>query len=465
MGTIRLIIFGGTGNLSRKKLVPALYRLWQLGKLPRDLKVIGIGSRALSNQEYIQLLMEDVDSGREEISNDFFSRVTYERCDLNDCKETVAAFFDQKGIVNILYLALPAKLKKIVLNQISNRKGSDDRVVVEKPFGQDQESAKELNLLLAMVFNENQIYRMDHYLAKETVQNIFAFRFSNGLFEPMWNNNFIESVRIDAFETNGVGERARYFDGIGIVKDMIQSHLLQLMAIVAMDVPKNFSVQEIRDQKVAIFKSVKQDIENIKDYYLKAQYENYKEDVGLAQVSDTPTYVAMKLFLKDERWAGVPFYLRTGKKMKNSYVRIDINFKPTPINLFGLQDDCCGLQNRIRFIIQPEEMICIRFGAKKPGGDMMLQPVNMSFSYKDAFHGVSLPAYARLLEDLFKGDQSLFAREDGVESSWAIIDKYEELWEKDNGYLQYYTPGSSPMDLYSINKYKGLSCKKCKECL
>jgi glucose-6-phosphate 1-dehydrogenase len=452
---IRLYIFGGTGDLSRKKLFPSLFQLYRLGLLPKEMQIVGVGRRSLTKEDYrVHISKNIIDENIEtKVWEVFSGHIEYRQCDINNCADFSAIEkLNDIDFENVYYLALPPHMHSYVLNMIRNRQESSDRIVIEKPFGYDYESAVTLNKRVKKNFREEQIFRIDHYLAKETVQNIFAFRFSNGIFEPIWNRKYIDSVYIEATETIGVENRSKYFDKAGIVKDMMQSHLLQLMAIVAMDLPKAFNAEAIRDQKVSVFKAIDKKIfrKKIDDYYIKGQYDGYLDEPGVEPDSKTPTFAAMKIFIDNRRWKKVPFYLVTGKKMKEASVQIVINFKEPAIKLFGSQHHSCGMQNQIRILIQPNEKICLRFGAKKPGEGMVLEPVNMKFEYKHAFEEETVPSYTRLLLDIFKGDQSLFARNDGVENSWKAIDSYEKASCDSDLDIEKYVPGSMGPDINRI---------------
>ncbi|MCP4049840.1 MAG: glucose-6-phosphate dehydrogenase [bacterium] len=452
----KLLIFGGTGDLSRKKLFPSLFQLFRLGLLPEDLEITGLGSRKLNDIEYTEHITDYVRKNKAfDIKkwNEFIKKISYEQCDITRCN----AFDNKNRIIsddniNIFYLALAPHMHKYVFNNIRDRRKSGDRIIIEKPFGYDYGSAIKLNELAKKVFLEEQIYRIDHYLAKETIQNIFAFRFSNGIFEPIWNSKYIDSVYIEANELIGIENRSRYFDSVGIVRDMVQSHLLQLLSIITLDLPKSFTAEDIRDEKMKVFKKINKNLQfdNMDEFFIKGQYKGYLDEPGVDKSSITPTYAAMKIYIDSIRWQNVPFYLVTGKKMNEKCVRVIINFKHPPNKLFGSKQQGCIMHNQIEITIQPAEKICIRFGAKKPGTDIVLEPVNMVFEYKNYFKNEIVPAYSKLLLDIFKEDQSLFARNDSIEYSWQVIDTYEKYFHESQGKVHEYDPGSSGPDISSL---------------
>ena len=338
-----------------------------------------------------------------------------------------------------MYELIPTCLKENGMNVA----GSEDgwrRVIVEKPFGTSLESAERLNKHLIHIFDEKEIYRIDHYLGKETVQNILVLRFSNGIFEPLWNRNYIDSIEISASETLGVENRGKYYDGAGALRDMIQNHLMQLMAFTAMESPSVFDPEPIRDEIVKVFRAIhRYSPTEIWNDVIRAQYTGrtvggtalpgYREEKGVAADSTTETYVAMKLFIDNWRWGGVPFYIRTGKQMPTKVSEIVIHFKPAPYSLFRCEGGTCPVPNRLVIRIQPNEGIVLRLGMKKPGEGFEVLPMDMDFSYAELGRLPTEDAYARLIEDCIAGDPTLFIRSDAVESGWRFFDPILKYWQ------------------------------------
>ena len=452
-----VVIFGGTGDLTKRKLLPAFYNLYLDGYLPDKFAVIGLGRTPLDNEEYQERLREGLsefsrrgEPGEEQWER-FRSFISYLPSNINDeasyqkLKEHLEHFDQLWGIRanRLFYLsvapqfigAAAAHLGKV---GVANNPEAD-RIIVEKPFGNDLQSAIDLNRLLNRTFQEGQIYRIDHYLGKETVQNILVFRFGNALFEPIWNRNYIDSVQITVAETVGVEDRGDYYEGSGALRDMIQNHLLQILCMIAMEPPLSFEAEEIRNRKVDVLRAVRRlKPEEVHNYAVRGQYaggwmqgkkvSGYREEKGVDSRSNTETYAALKLYLDNWRWQGVPFYLRTGKRMQEKTSSITIQFRPVPHATFPESKAGSLLPNRLTINIQPQMDISIRFIAKRPGLEMNLQPGEMVFDY-DKCSTQSPEAYETLLLDAMRGDATLFMRADQVEEAWDVITPILETWE------------------------------------
>jgi glucose-6-phosphate 1-dehydrogenase len=451
------IIFGGTGDLNARKLAPALYNLYLDGWLPEQFSIIGTGRTHLTDDQFRAKLMDDINqfsrSGKVTKAKwDVFSKsVFYQVSDIND-SETYKEFgkrvekhnADWKTKANVIYyLAVSPNFFPIIASNISKAKLATDpektRIVIEKPFGHDLESAKELNQQLAEIFNEKQIYRIDHYLGKETVQNIMAFRFANSIMEPLWNRNYIEHVQISVTEQLGVEERGDYYDGAGAMRDMMQNHLLQLLCLVAMESPVNFSADEVRNRKVDVLRAMRRfGPEDVRNSAVRGQYASgwmqgkevpgYREEPKVNKESNTETFAAVKFFIDNWRWQGIPFYLRTGKRLHQSASTITIQFKDVPHLVFPAEATESWQQNRLIISIQPEMSIRLQVQAKRPGIDMILNVVDMVFDYKGTYTQQAPEAYETLLLDTMLGDQTLFMRGDQVEEGWALIMPILNAW-------------------------------------
>lgn len=451
---VAIVIFGVTGDLSRRKLMPALYENAKFDRLPEPFYIIGFARRAWSHEKMREVLRQGVmDYGRikpidEAILNRLLERAYYIESTFQD--PAGYARLDQVlsdlGVKNTLfYLSTPPGWYSTIVENIGRSDletcpGGWRRIVVEKPFGRDLESAQSLDKELHAVFDEGQIYRMDHYLGKETVQNILAFRFGNGIFEPLWNRKYIDHIQITMAETEGVGTRAGYYDKAGVVRDVFQNHLLQLLTLTAMEAPAVFNAKAVRDEKVKVLNSIN-DIsgkEALKNTF-RAQYvsgtidgkrvASYRDEPGVAPDSTTETYMAARLFVNNWRWAGVPFYLRSGKRLPKRITEIAIQFTQIPLSLFGQRNLASEAPNVLVIRIQPNEGITLFLGAKVPGGAMRIEPVEMRFSYAEAFGDSPPEAYERLLLDCLMGDATLFTRSDEVEEAWRLAQGIIEAWD------------------------------------
>ncbi|HEV3048555.1 MAG TPA: glucose-6-phosphate dehydrogenase [Solirubrobacteraceae bacterium] len=466
-----LVIFGATGDLARRKLLPALYNLAHEGSLPERFHLIGVSRKDKAHEEFR--------AECEEAIRRFSRRKPDESvlASLLEAVKYVGGTFDEETVYTQLgtlldeferdageplnrafYLStaptfFPVIVEALGSSHLNEHEDAQVRVIIEKPFGTTLAEARELNRRVLAIFDESQVFRIDHYLGKETVQNMMAFRFANGMFEPLWNRNYIESVQITAAEELGIGSRADYYDAAGALRDLIQNHMLQLLCHIAMEPPVSFTAEEVRNEKVKVLQAVpKPAPEDVPQMAVRAQYSaghaggedvpGYLQEEGVPAGSITETYAAIRLEVDNWRWAGVPFYLRTGKRLARKVTEIAVTLKPVPHLAFS-QDGSLGVQpNQLVLTLQPNEGVSLRLGAKIPGTRMIIRPVNMEFLYGTAFLSQSPEAYERLITDAMRGDATLFTRNDEVEAQWHICDPIVSAWAQTPGPLAQYEAGS-----------------------
>ncbi|WP_447980668.1 glucose-6-phosphate dehydrogenase [Candidatus Nitrospira bockiana] len=456
-----IVIFGASGDLTRRKLIPALYNLQLDGMLPPEFVVLGTGRTPLTHEEFraqLRLGVEEHSRRPPETRAwaEFERRLFYLAGSGRDPKtyaalkttlDTLEAELHLPGH-RIFYLAVPPDayiptcrgLQQAGLAHPHDPSRPFCRVIVEKPIGQDLESARHINDALGQVFDESQIFRIDHYLGKETVQNLMVLRFANSIFEPVWNNKYIDHVQMTVSETNGVGTRAAYYDETGALRDMVQNHLLQLLCLVAMEPPYSLDPDVVRDARIDVLRCLRPLVgPDVTRMTVRAQYTHgkvkgedvpgYRREAGVKPDSTTETYVALKLYVENWRWAGVPFYLRTGKALAKRASEVAVQFKDIPQILFNANPQTPQAPNVLTLRIQPEEGFSLRVISKVPGTKAQTHPVEMNFRYGDAFGGVSPEAYERLLLDVMWGDASLFMRRDAVEASWGWVQTILDGWK------------------------------------
>ena len=453
-----LVIFGASGDLTKRKLIPALYELHTQQLLPEKLAVLGVSRTELSDAGFREKMKEflSIQPHNEKDIEAFLEHLYYQPLSTADSSEysilksRLESLGKELSIPEnyIYYLSTPPNLYQIIPQSLAEVGLNDSskgfkRLIIEKPFGTDLKSAQELNTNLRNYFDEDQLYRIDHYLGKETVQNMLVTRFSNGIFEPIWNHNFIHHIEITSAETLGVEDRGGYYDHSGAMRDMVQNHLMQLVGMVAMEPPVVIEADAIRNEILKVFQSLRPISEaEVASHVIRGQYtqshigkelvKGYREESGVDQQSRTETFVAMKFFIDNFRWAGVPFYIRTGKKLPARVTEVVIHFKNTPHHLFGNQADTGPVNNQLVLRIQPDEGILLKIGMKVPGAGFRVQTVNMDFHY-DQLSDVYLPtAYGRLLLDCMQGDATLYARGDAVEKAWEYVQPILNAWKNNH---------------------------------
>lgn len=451
-----LVIFGGRGDLSRRKLLPTLFGLYREEKLARDSYILGVGRGEMSDEEYrgvVRKAIEEFGPGPAEQKEvkAFCERVSYLRADAGAdegyerlCRRISAIAADGRAESLIHYLAVPPSLIQPITEGLFRRGlcagALMPKIIVEKPFGSDKASASKLNRLILKHFDESQVYRIDHYLGKETVQNILFFRFGNSIFEPLWNRRYIDHIQITVAEDIGIEGRGAFYDEAGVVRDIVQNHTMQLLALVAMEPPAGFDANMVRDEKTKVFRAIRPMSEEYIDRFMvRGQYgagnaggkvaRAYRKEENVPADSNTPTFFAGKFYIDNWRWAGVPFYLRTGKRLSRRVTEICVEFKQPPLRLFGRVCDTIE-PNSLVLGIEPKEEMSLQLNVKRPGAGNQPYAISMNFDYVKSFEMDRRPAYERLLLDCLKGDLTLFARADEVEAMWDVVDPIIARWAK-----------------------------------
>ncbi|MFC2087686.1 glucose-6-phosphate dehydrogenase [Bacteroidota bacterium] len=448
-----IVIFGASGDLTERKLIPALFNLYKLNYLPDRFFILGVGRKNLDDNAFRDKLRLNTGDSKSKEFNTFAGNLYYESINTKDIREyenlneriQILNKLNETGSNFIYYLAVPPVMYAPTAEYLSScalntEDKSWKRLIVEKPFGYDLQSAKELNQELRKYFREHQMYRIDHYLGKETVQNILVTRFSNAIFEPLWNRNFIHHVEITSSENEGVGSRAGYYDKSGALRDMLQNHLLQLVGLVAMEPPSLSDSTAIRNESLKVFQSLKPltahaiQSDVIRGQYGEStvrgnKYNSYRDEEGVEPDSRTETYVAMKFFIDNWRWSGVPFYIRTGKRLPTKVTEIVIHFQQIPHRIFNPSDVQLSADNQLIIRIQPDEGILLKFGMKVPGAGFIVQHVGMDFHYSSLSEMYLPTAYERLLLDCMTGDSTLYARGDIVEETWKFVNPVLDFWK------------------------------------
>ena len=454
---VTVVLFGASGDLAKRKVIPAMFDLAQYKVLGERYAIVGFARTPMTEDSFRSMAGEAAktigEGGPPDPTkwDDFAAHLFYISGDYNDqnaysqLAKRLAELEQQKqlGGNRLYYLSTPPEVYPSIVEQLGraglarpSNPNSWVRIIIEKPFGRDLATAKELNKIVLNVFEEKQVYRIDHYLGKDTVQNLLVLRFGNGIFEPLWNRNYVDHVQITASETLGVERRGGFYETAGALRDMIQSHVLQLTSLVAVEPPASFDATAVRNEKLKVLQSIRPfNLEMVAQWVVRGQYSpgkladkplpGYREEHGVNPNSRTETFVAMRLLIDNWRWAGVPFYLRTGKRLAKRTTEIMIQFKRAPHIVFRERD---VQPNRLILNIQPDEGISVSFGAKKPGTEMNIGNVEMNFSYCEAFGGVTRSAYATLLNDCVRGDATLFDRGDSVEAAWSLIEPVLDVW-------------------------------------
>jgi glucose-6-phosphate 1-dehydrogenase len=464
-----IVIFGASGDLTQRKLIPALFNLKLKNLLPEKFAILGVSRSSFSDIEYrkkmSQVLKNTTNSNQEEI--DSFTRLLYyisinteDSSDYKILADRISEVSKQISCPEnyVFYLATPPMLYPVIARSLHNQKLSDindgwKRIIIEKPFGYDLASSKALNSELHQFFNEEQIYRIDHYLGKETVQNIMVTRFVNGFYEPVWNRNFIDRVEITAAENVGVENRGGYYDSSGALRDMVQNHLLHLLSFIAMEPPASADAYSIRNEILKVFQSLRIiSADEVDKNVIRGQYSEskmggkiipgYRQEHGVQPDSKTETYVAVKVHIDNWRWADVPFYIRTGKRLPTRVSEVVIYFKPAPYQVFCTNREIENQINQLIIRIQPDEGLLLKLGMKVPGSGFLVQPVNMEFHYSKLEHSDIPSDYERLLLDCMNNDQTLYSRADAVESAWRFLEPIQKAWNQPDSKIFSYPAGT-----------------------
>ncbi len=461
------VLFGATGDLTKRKLAPALYALHQEKLLPRDFAVLAYARRPKNDEafrddmkaaigEFAPKMRTNNKTWDEFAGKLFYQKGEFDKVeDFAGLKERLDAMDKERGGTpcnRLFYLAIPPEQYETVIGHLGDaglaQPGCEGeswtRIIIEKPFGYDLATSHELNDALLKHFSEDQIYRIDHYLGKETVQNILVFRFANELFEPLWNHKYVDHVQITVSEQIGVEGRGNYFDEAGMARDVLQNHALQILSLCAMEAPVSLDANAVRDEKVKALRAIRPIAkEDVATQTVRGQYAGYRTEEGVKPDSTTETYVALKLFLDNWRWGGTPFYVRAGKSLPSRVTEVAVQFKAIPQVLFAKMKRDTVQPNVLVIRIQPDEGIHLQIGAKEPGPEMNLLPVDLHFNYKEAFPNAHIAdAYERLILDAIRGDASLFARGDEVETAWALLTPILEAWQERPGDVQPYFAGT-----------------------
>lgn len=472
MDPLVFVIFGASGDLARRKLIPAIYDLYKEKYLPENFVVLGASRSKLSDEDFVKKAFLEsgfIDTAKDskEVVDNFTKRLFYqpiataEKESYSQLKTRLTKIdqeFDTQGNY-IFYLSTPPKLYSIIpeclaAHGLHEEENSWRRLVIEKPFGTDLSSARALNIQLLKHFKENQIYRIDHYLGKETVQNLLVTRFANGIFEPLWNRNYIHHVEITNAESQGVGSRGGYYDHSGALRDMFQNHLMQIVAHVAMEPPISPDARSIRSEKLKLFKSIRPIKESeVSKYVIRGQYLSstirgekvnaYREEEGVPLGSMTETFASVNFFIDNWRWSGVPFYVRTGKRLPTKVTEVVITFKKPPHTLFARVNELTDSHNQLIIRIQPDEGLLMNFGMKVPGEGFNVKNVGMDFHYSDLTNAHVPTAYERLLLDCIKGDATLYAHGESVESAWEFVQPIIDAWGNDPSIKMYGYPSGT----------------------
>ncbi len=455
-----LVIFGATGDLAHRKLLPALYNLAHEGALPERFEMVGIARREQPDEDFQAMARASIErfSRRRpdpDVLDGLLGDMRYLSGSFDDdgiygeLEQTLREFDEQAGrpLDRVFYLStapqfFPVIAGKLGAADLNAAESAHTRLVIEKPFGYDLASARKLNAEVLSVFDESQVFRIDHYLGKETVQNLMALRFANALFEPVWNRNYVDHVEITAAEDIGIGGRAGYYEGAGALRDLVQNHMLQLLSLLTMEPPSSFEANRLRDEKLKVLEAiVPPAVDDVPSMSVRAQYgpgvvggvrvPGYRQEEGVAPDSRTETYAALRLHVSNWRWAGVPFYLRTGKRLERKLTEIVVTLKPVPHLALQSSGSVGPQSNQIVLTVQPDEGVSVSIGAKIPGARMRIRPVNMEFRYGTSFVSESPEAYERLILDAMRGDATLFTRNDEIEALWGIIDPILTAWRED----------------------------------